>query len=406
MRLFFMPGKLLWCGLSALILCMSACRRQDIEPDPVGEPVSFNGPDKTVEQLLEKSSHTLFYTAWKRSGISEALKRKGINAVTVLAPADKALQAGGWTMDRINKATVADLDSLVRYYTSSGRIEQTSLALRPGNYALKTLLLSASIPNFDESNPYQYYMYAGRHNDSLYVNGKGVNKWGLAMEATNGTIYPIEQLIPKPETDMLTWLQADGRFTFYLEAMRISDSLYTDASWWDQQRQNLPLLSAMPMTGGSFTVFAPTNNAFIKSGFTSVEDIRQYAMRALPIGEPYSDENGYYVYPVSPMDSILLPHRMDQTGGNGPISPDRKPLPLLFFNNDMTDNKMLSGMMIWLGNIGQGPNVYVRIEFSNSNGQAAIRRLHSTHTPIPLAEKNIMLLNGLIHVVDEGLLVP
>lgn len=389
-----------------LLLVFISCRKQDISPAPVGEAVDYNGPAASLNEVLEKSPYTYFNAAWKRAGMNAKLEATGSKAFTLLAPTDKAFQDAGWTMDKINNATAGELNDLLSYYVSAGNVLPESLSLVFINIVLTSLKKSVDIPNYSADYPYTYLLFAGVHNDSLMINGKAVSKWGIALQSVTATIYPVDRLLPLPQMDMLTYLRSDERFSFYLEACRINDSLYLDAFPYDNGLLNLPLLSAMPGTGGQLTLFAPTNNAFKKSGFNSVEDIREYSVRALPIGSPDLDADNYFVVPTSAMDSLLLPNRLDYAGIYGPGTGPRD-MNMVYFGNELLDNgSNVSGLLIKQGSLYNYKSHIIRLDFSNNNGQVLVKRLGSDKPALPLADKNIRVLNGVIHVVDEGLLMP
>ena len=389
-----------------LLFVFVSCRKQDISPAPVGEPVEYNGPTASLKEVLEKSPYTFFNAAWKHAGMDAILDATGSKAFTLLAPADKAFQDAGWTMEKINAATPETLVSLLSYYVSSGNILPESLSGLNSNIVLTSLKKSTDLPNYSAAYPYTYLLFAGVHHDSLMINGQAVSKWGSALQSITATIYPLDKLLSPPQTDMLTYLQSDERFNFYLEACRINDSLYLDAFPYDNGLLNLPLLSAMPLTGGQMTLFAPTNNAFRKSGFNSVEDIRAYSVRALPIGNPDLDADNYFVVPTSAMDSLLLPNRFNFAGISGPTTGQRD-LNMVYFENELLDNgKGVSGLLIKEGSLYNYKTQVIPLSFSNNNGQLLVKKLGSDQPGLPLAEKNIRVLNGVIHVVDEGLFMP
>lgn len=389
-----------------LLLVFVSCRKQDISPEPVGEPVHYDGPTGTLREVLDKSPYTFFNTAWKRAGMDARLEATGSKAFTLLVPTDKAFENGGWTLEKINNAAPAVLEDLLSYYVSTGNNLPASLSALTGNIVLTTFKKSEDIPNYSVDNPYTYLLFAGVHHDSLMINGEAVSKWGNALQSATATIYPVDRLLSLPTMDMLTYLQSDERFSFYLEACRINDSLYLDAFPFENVLLNLPLLTAMPLTGGQMTLFAPTNNAFRKSGFNSVEDIRAYSVRMLPIGYPDLDADNYYVYPTTAMDSLLLPNRMDFVGLSGPTTGQRD-MNMVYFENELLDNGSgVSGLLIRLGSLYNLRSQIVRLDFGNNNGQLTVKRLGSSASLLPLADKNIRVLNGVIHVVDEGLFMP
>ncbi|RBL89017.1 fasciclin domain-containing protein [Chitinophaga flava] len=398
------PGRLLRSWLPVLFLLVMACRKQDIEPEPVGDPVPYNGPVLGLKETLEKSPYTIFRTAWNRANIDARLKKAGTTSFTIIAPTDKAFQDAGWTMDKINQAAPEVLDTLLSYHIGATQIHPASLAELNGNLPIVTLLKSTTIPTFDDSRPYKYVIYAGVYHDSLFVNGKPVSKWGQALESTTATIYPADKVLVKPRQDMLSFLKADNRFSFYLEACRINDSLYEDKNPWDQYLWDMPMLSANALSPGQFTLVVPTNDAFRKSGFNSVEDIRQRCYQALPIGDPDYDENSYYRYPTTAMDSILLPNRMSYVGLDGPYGM-REMYPV-YFMNELMVNRSVSGLLLRPGSAYSSPPKIYELDFAVTNGNIWVKRLGSSGQRIPLVQTDINVLNGVIHIVNDGLFMP
>ncbi|MGN7821408.1 hypothetical protein HGH92_19140 [Chitinophaga varians] len=398
------PGKLLRYCLPVLLVLTIACRKQDIEPDPVGEPVPYTGPVLGLKETLEKSPYTYFKAAWKRAKIDARLDAAATISFTIFAPTDKAFEQAGWTMEKINQAAPEQLDSLLSFHISANQIHPASLAEVIGNVPMVTLL-KAELPGFEGYPPYQYMLFAGVYHDSLYVNGQPVSKWGQALESTTATIYPTDKVLQKPVQDMLSFLQSDERFSLYLEACRINDSLYLDKDPWNTTLLNMPVLSATGSSGGQFTLVVPTNEAFHKSGFNTAEDIRQYSYKSLPIGDPGYDDKFYYVYPTTAMDSILLPNRMDYAGTVAAYNGTKKIYPV-YFVNELMVNRSVSGMMLRTGAVyNYAPMIY-RLDFAAGNTGLGVRRLGTAAARLPLAETNICLLNGVVHVVNDGLFMP
>lgn len=371
-----------------------ACKKTDIEPAPVGEPVPYNGTDKTWQQILAQSSYTYFQQAWKRSGMDALLTKYGSAYYTFFIPTDKAFQDAGWTLDKINTTSAQKLDTLLSGYVIPGRYLPVAFEAVKGNQPLRTLSERTDLPNYTPGGKkYVDYLFAGKHNDSLYVNGKGVDKWGTGKEGTNGVIYTVNKLVPRPEKTMWQYLTGDPRFLFFTEAMRINDSLY-QSDW--RYVSSLSMLVGEP---GSIqaTLFAPTNAAFIKNGMYTVDDVRDYCTRTWPLPDPEMDENNYYQEPVTAMDSLLLQHgllmyRLYVDGGTGPV----------LFSNDLVDNgSILTGITLMGGQPWSSPPVKFNLAFSSRNDEPMIKRLGSSVTPVGIVEKNVRVTNGVIHVVDD-----
>lgn len=397
-------GRLLKCCLPVLLLLAMACRKQDIEPDPIGEPVPYTGPVLGLKETLEKSPYTFFKAAWKKAHIDDRLDKAATTSFTIFAPTDKAFEQAGWTLAKINQATPEELDTLLSFHISANQVHPASLALVTGNLPMPTLL-QAELPGYDSFKPYQYVLYAGVYHDSLYINGQPVSKWGQTLESTTATIYATDKVLQKPVEDMLTFLQSDERFSFYLEACRINDSLYQESTPWGTFQWNTPIHSANSSSGGQFTLIVPTNEAFQKSGFNTVEDIRQYNYKALPVGDPDYDDKFYYRYPRTAIDSLLLPNRMGYSGTavayNG-----LKNIYQVYFLNELIVNHNISGMLLRPGAIYGDAPIFYELDFAAGSDGVRVKRQGASAARLPLVQTNICLLNGVIHVVNEGLFKP
>ena len=123
-----------------LILAVAACRKQDIEPEPVGAPVPHGaGPDKTWQQQLAASSYTRFREAWQHSGMDQKVKEAGAGFYTLLVPTDKAFDEAGWTTAKIQAADAATLNDLLSFYVMPIRLQAENISAIKGNTAAATL---------------------------------------------------------------------------------------------------------------------------------------------------------------------------------------------------------------------------------------------------------------------------
>src|SRR6202008_4220653 len=86
------------CSISALLLIMLflSCRKDEAQVEPVGKPVPYDGPAKSLAQVLDSSGLTLFRAAWKGSHMDSLLFSAGTRFYTLLAPTDAAFNAAGW----------------------------------------------------------------------------------------------------------------------------------------------------------------------------------------------------------------------------------------------------------------------------------------------------------------------
>jgi uncharacterized surface protein with fasciclin (FAS1) repeats len=382
--------------LLLLVLAFAACRKQDIEPEPVGAAVPHGpGPDKTWQQQLAASSYTRFREAWQHSGMDAKVKQGGAGYYTLLVPTDKAFDEAGWTSAKIQATDAATLNDLLSFYVMPAHLEPNNISALKGNTAAATLS-SRALPDRPEwYTDYVDFQFLGKNGDSLLVNGIALSKWGQAIEGTNGVIYPIDHLIDKPTQSMWDYVVSQPRFSLYVEALRICDSLYESAY------MNQPLTFMKSASGiAQFTLFAPNNEAFIKNGFHNAEDILQYCLRAWPLPDPGYDENMFYQQPVISMDSLLMACGLEvmnaaQLNGDARVGP-------VYFSNDLTNNAAaLSGLVLYAGQPYNSPPVMINLSFINNSGQPGVRRLNTNYPYLPLKSRNIRVINGVVHEVDD-----
>lgn len=376
-----------------LLIAFAACRQKDLQVTPVGQPLPYKGSQKTVSQLLDSSNLTIFKAAWKRVNMDSTLASQALQAYTVLAPTDDAFKAAGLTMDAINSMDLNDLDTLVRYHMIDTWVTMDQLKSAIGNAQFRSVLKRWDIPYYSENDPYYYIHCLGLHGGKLMINGTAhpLN----ALDAKNGSVYMIDQVQRKPENDMIDYLQNNPDFSLFMMACQINDSIYIN---------NYVYVTFLDMLTESsdtrqFTLFVPDNNAFHAAGYYTYDDLLARATRN-PVEYAYVDPDNYYVNPVSSLDSQLIALHLDFNDANRPQR------PVLYYSNDLTDNPSLSGALLYAGQQYSNPPQHVRLKFSTSGDKILISQLGSSLPAVPLVKTDLRFRNGVIHVIDAGLLTP
>ncbi|HEY0274205.1 MAG TPA: hypothetical protein VGC22_13520, partial [Chitinophaga sp.] len=242
------------------------------------------------------------------------------------------------------------------------------------------------------NNPYNDFQYLGVHNGQLMVNGRPHPL--RAVDALNGTVFLLDEVLKKPERLMIDYLKNNPNFTFYMEAIRLDDSLYLPYSGYPSFG---PILSSLTY---GITVFAPTNNAFHKAGFNTFEDLRARALlhEATRSPYPYNTPDNYTVIDLTSLDSLLRINSLDVNGFM--VSSLRD----LYFTNDFTDNLALPNLVLIPGAPYSRPPWTIRMQFSTSGDKVLAKEIGSNLAPIPLSDSvNMVFINGVIHVVDADL---
>lgn len=437
MNMRILRSVVLWSSLFLL----AACTKSEFLPDPEGSQVPFQ-PEatQTVEELLAASPAKLYYSAWQKSNIKTILKAKSSKLVyTVFAPNDAAMQAAGLTASAIAQMPVAELDSLMMFYTTIGLVTQTELKQRTDNFVVKTLLQRPGLylPYYENTgtgvNQYDLYFYknyVGIKGEALLINGKNSGKLNYAP-AVNGGLYVLEKTIEKPNKTILEALKSDGRFTMFLESQRLADENYIEAMINDMEplfgyrpepEEVLPYISNRklytvgwginaPIYSGYIgpnitisTLFAPTDDAFKKAGFQTVADIMRFNERSA--GTIHFDDSSFSGVGGYPMDTVYNFHRdwgrmfQPMTSGGDKAYANTT----VFYGNVLS-----AGLNEYMVNVGGNPPsnfaYKMPLEFSSANNSIQMKVKGSDFPAAVVTETDINTLNGPIHVVDR-LLFP
>jgi uncharacterized surface protein with fasciclin (FAS1) repeats len=424
-----------------LSLCfLGACSKTEFLPDPEGVKIPFqNEATRTLEELLAASPAKLFYSAWQKSNIKTILKEKGAKlSFTVFAPNDAAMQAAGLNAAAISQMPLEELDSLVMFYTTIGSVKKDELMLRSDNLKVKTLLERPGLylryyenSNSNQFDLYYFTNYLATAGDNLLINGKDSGKLNY-LPATNGGLFVLGKVVVKPTQTMLEALEADGRFTLFIESQRLADELYIDkiasdieplfgykpepeeimgsyatTRFYYQKNWGINTPPYQGYEGPNITVstlFAPTDQAFHEAGFQTVEDILKFNARN---GDNvFFDENTYAAVGGYPMDTVYNYHRdfgrmlQPVTAGGDKTSSNAT----VFYSNML--NPSLDNYFVSAGGNPSIEYAYkMPLAFSVNNNKIQIKVKDSEHPAATVLEGDINTLNGPIHVIDH-LLFP
>jgi uncharacterized surface protein with fasciclin (FAS1) repeats len=216
-------------------LSMASCKKSSSTPTPAG-------PGTIAAQVSTGSNFTLLYAAVQKAGLATTLS--GAGPFTVFAPTDSAFNASGITSSVISSLSAGALDTILLYHTLAAKV------------------LAADVP----AGPDAKVVTAG--GDSIFVtnNSNGVFVNGIKVTqanipASNGVIHTIGNvLIPSFGNNLVQVVEADTSLSFLVAAVVRASSGSTN-------------VAAVLSTGGIFTVFAPTNNAFRAAGFADTSAI-------------------------------------------------------------------------------------------------------------------------------------
>lgn len=264
----------------------------------------------------QASFHLLSF-AIAKAGLANDLNNPKF-AYTLFAPTDEAFAAIGLgSPNAINGVPQEKLKSILLYHVLASKVFAAQV---PTSYTELTML----------SNQKAYII---RRNTGVFINGVPVVEADIA--AKGGIIHAIDRVLLPPAGNIVDVAAANPNFSYLVAAV-----------------QRAGLVNALA-GAGPLTVFAPTNQAFIDAGFTTIASIQ--------------------AAPPSALIPILTYHVV---AGRA-------------FSSDLTNGEvltMLSGgtTTIMLTNGAQ-------IDGANS-------------APSNIIQTDIMATNGVIHVIDRVLL--
>lgn len=186
------------------------------------------------EQMAKKHSFSVLKVALAKSGLMGTVAQEHL---TLFAPTDEAFAALG--LNQQNIGSVPNLKEILLYHAVAGKVYSTDLS----NGFVPTLNGAAVEIKLD---------------GGVMVNNANVVQ--ADIRALNGVFHAIDQVLLPPTMNLVELaLSFDPQFSILVAAV-----------------QKAGLVDALA-TGGPYTVFAPTNEAFVallnELGATSLDDI-------------------------------------------------------------------------------------------------------------------------------------
>ncbi len=210
---------------TTIVVTNSSCSKDD---DPV--PAA-----KSITEIVNTDANfSLLKQAITRAGLGATLSS---GTFTVFAPDNAAFAASGVTSAIIDAIPVADLADLLTYHVVGARVASSGV---PASDTVKTV---------EGSN-----LYASKNANGVFVNGIKVKT--ADVSAANGVIHVISSLLTPPSENIAQIAtNAAPELELLLTAV---------------VRAGLAGAVSAP---GKYTVFAPTDAAFIAAGFPDAASI-------------------------------------------------------------------------------------------------------------------------------------
>lgn len=274
-------------------------------------------------QVVAGANLTILESAVVKANLASTLE--GAGPFTVFAPTDEAFAASGITAATINSLTADQLKSILLYHVLGAKVDAANVPAGP----------NAKVVTAGGDS-----VFVTKNSAGVFVNG--INVTQADVNASNGVIHLVSKVILPPSGNIVQVAQANSNFSFLVAAVVRASTGTTNVA---------QILSS----GGPFTVFAPTNDAFIAAGFANIAAINA------------ADPNT--------LASILTYH----------VVPGR------VFSSGLSNGASVA--------TANGGSVTIGL-----NGSAATVKGKSNTTASNIIGTNVMARNGVIHVIDRVLL--
>lgn len=301
---------------AALIGIVSGACTKDNDPDPQ--------PEKNiVEVVVSDNDFSLLAAAVTHAGLVQTLSGSG--PFTVFAPTNEAFEAAGLNSDEAIQGLPAEtVRNILMYHVLGERVPAASIP-EAANTAVET---AAEIE-----------AYVTHNSGGAYINGATVVQ--ADVMASNGVIHVINKVLMPPMGNAVEALMDNEDFSLLVAAVVRASEGSTN-------------VAEVLMGDGPFTIFAPTNQAFMDAGFSSVADIQ--------VGDP------------DMLAGILTYHV----------------LAARVFSSDLVD--------------GATPTTVNGADLSISLADGAMVKGNGNESSSAITQVDWVTENGVIHVIDQVLL--
>lgn len=301
--------------VSFVLFSFASCSDDDNTPNPEEQST-------ITDIVVNNPNFSMLKTAVVKAGLAETLAGKG--PFTVFAPDNDAFEAAGITNSDLENMSAEALSNILLYHTLDSKVPGSGVPAGP-NSPVETVN--------GES------IYLTSNNAGVFVNGIKVKQ--ADVTASNGVIHVISNVLMPPIGNIVETAQANDNLSFLVAAVVRASEGSTNVA---------QVLSSE----ATFTVFAPTNQAFMDAGFPDVASIQA------------ADPNT--------LASILTYHVIATRA----------------FSSDLVDGANLTTLNEGTIEVGLGAIATVKGDTNTS--------------PSTIIAVNIVSTNGVVHVIDQVLL--
>lgn len=298
-----------------VLFSFASCSDDDNTPDPEEQST-------ITDIVVSNPNFSMLKTAVIKADLGETLASKG--PFTVFAPDNDAFEAAGITSSDLENLSAEALSDILLYHTLDSKVQASGVPAGP-NSPVETVNGNS--------------IYLTSNDMGVFVNGNKVEE--ADVNASNGVIHVIGNLLMPPIGNIVETAQANDNLSFLVAAVVRASEGGTNVA---------QVLSSET----TFTVFAPTNQAFMDAGFPDIASIQA------------ADPNT--------LASILTYHVIETRA----------------FSSDLVDGANLTTINGGTIEVELGVNATVK---GNMNA-----------SPSTIIGLNTAATNGVVHVIDQVLL--
>ncbi len=223
----------------------SACEKMPPFPDD-------DDPKTIFETIATDKRFQLLTVAVSKAGLIQTLNDKKAN-LTLFAPTDEAFKAAGFkNANDIANVPADALKAILLYHVLGSEVKSNQIP-QASNTEVNTV---ANKP-----------IYVTRTNaGKVFANGISVIQKDL--DCTNGVIHVVNRVLIASVGNIVQTAQSNNNLTYLVAAVLRASQGSTN-------------VAAVLNGAGPFTVFAPTNQAFINAGFPTIASIEAADPNAL-----------------------------------------------------------------------------------------------------------------------------
>lgn len=239
---------------------------------------AYEDEELTIARYLESNSdYSELVNAMKRTQYFTILSLQG--AYTVLAPKNEAF---------------------VRYYAQKGVSGLEQLDDETVNHLVGTLVIDSKITSvyfrmgrlaYPLSGESLVMSFGTSGLSSAKVNGVPIKAFDMIR--SNGVLHEMEDVITPADKNLAELLQEDASFSIFYEALVATGVIDT-------------LKTMEPEYKNAFTLFVPSNEAFVLAGLNNLEDLKLTYSNTDDVTNPEDSLNQYMRYHILNEDLMLL----------------------------------------------------------------------------------------------------